>query len=421
MGLWEFTKVLNKNEQMPADFIGSFIEYTKIYESPTSFWRWSAYTTVASILRDNCHTQLRDMVIYPNIYVLLLASSANHRKGLPVQFCEKYVKALKNTKIISGRSSIQAILDELARGETDKKTGRILKGGSALFTAREMSASIVSDPAAVEILTDIYDFKDEWTSHLRGSANFTIYNLCFNLFAASNEDLLKSVYDVRALRGGLLGRTFLITPNEFRPANSLFTEETDDQIIAAVEASKSLVMKLNEISLMNGKFVFEKEAIKEYDGWYFPLRESYKDKVDKSGVFGRIHTGALKIAMILCANYTPGEFNVKKRNVEEAIEEVMTLIPNYNQFIMGAGRAPLSEIASIFLTIVHAEPEHKITRKELLQKHWNTFDAENLDKLITTFEQAGLVQDKMGDGSMIYYLTDKCLELLFKGQEGKKP
>lgn len=399
------------------NFIESFIKYTKIYESPSSFWRWSAYATIAAVLRDNCHVELRDMAIYPNIYVLLLADSANHRKGLPVKFCEKYVKLIKNTKIISGRSSIQAILDELAKGETDRKTGKIMKGGSALFTARELSAGIVSDPAAVEILTDIYDFQDEWTSHLRGSANFTIHNLCFTIMAASNEDLLKGVYDMRALRGGLLGRTFLVSPNEFRPANSLFSQETDNEIIESTEINKELERKLREISQLQGKFFFDRDAIKEYDNWYFPLRESYKDKSDKSGVFGRIHTGALKIAMIICAASSLDR-RVTKKHVEEAISDVMELIPNYNQFTMGAGRAPLAESVAIFLTLLYNEPQHQMSRKDLLFKHWNNFDTDNLDKIVATLESGGNLQSLMGDNSMIYCLTEKCIKRVFPSGTG---
>ncbi len=113
-----------------------------------------------------------------------------------------YVKNLlgtKSTKLISGRSSIQGILDELSRGETDKVTGKVTSGGSALFSASELSAGIVSDPEAVKILTDIYDFKDEYTSRLRGTGVFRIKNVCFSLVAASNEELLWDIYDGFAL------------------------------------------------------------------------------------------------------------------------------------------------------------------------------------------------------------------------------
>jgi len=129
--------------------------------------------------------------------------SAVSRKGAPIKLCEKLVKRAESTKIISGRASIQGILDELSRG----KPIRRLKGPgwrSALFCAEELSAGIVNDPEAIKILTDIYDFKDEYTSRLRGSGVFRIKNICFSMMAGSNEELLRGVYGSEAVMGVFL-------------------------------------------------------------------------------------------------------------------------------------------------------------------------------------------------------------------------
>jgi len=206
----------------PMTFVELLLQHTRKYESPESFWKWSAYTAIGSVLRDNCYRRLGENKIHPNVYTLILADSAVSRKGAPIKLCEKLVKRAESTKIISGRASIQGILDELSRGETDKATGKVLAGGSALFCAEELSAGIVNDPEAIKILTDIYDFKEDYTSRLRGSGVFRIKNICFSMMAGSNEELLRGVYGSEAVNGGLLGRTFIVRSNEFRPGNSLF-------------------------------------------------------------------------------------------------------------------------------------------------------------------------------------------------------
>lgn len=391
-------------------FLSLFLDYTSQYESPTSFWKWSAYATIAAVLRDNCKFTQGSIVLYPNIYVLLLAESASHRKGNPVDFCEMFVKEVKNTKLISGRSSIQAVLDELARSETDKSTGKSLFGGSALFSAKELSAGIVNDPEAVKILTDIYDFRSEYTSRLRGSGTFKIKNVCFSMLAASNEDLLRDVYDIKAIFGGLLGRTFLVKPNEFRPGNSLFN------VNGVIKTHYDLLEELRHIAVMNGEFTFTPEAQAEYDSWYLPFRESYKTKSDKSGVAGRIHTGVLKLAMILCVNDTRG-LVINKQHVEQAIEECLALIPNYNQFVMGGGKSNVAEAGTIFLTELHSAEHHCVSRKRMLQKYWNNFDAELLDKLVTTLEQAGMISTEQHAEGVAYKLTDKCIAMLFSKEK----
>lgn len=390
-----------------TDFVSEYLKHTSIYESSTSFWKWSAYCAVAATLRDSCFRRLGEVYIYPNIYVLLLAESATHRKGNPVNLCEKLVASVKNTKVISGRTSIQAVLDELSRGETDAKSGKILKGGSALFSAPELSAGIVSDQEAVKILTDIYDFREEYTSRLRGAGSFKIYNVCFTMMAASNLELLKSVYDSGAIFGGLLGRTFLVKPNEFRESKSLF-DVTDRS-----DSFKHLSNKLKEIASLKGEFHFTAKAIKEFEGWYKPFRDSYKTKADKSGISGRIHISIIKLSMILGANYL-GELIVDQCHMEEAIEESMGLVPNYQTFIMAGGASPIAEVGSIVLQDLAEAVDNLLTRKEILRRHWQKFDAETFDKLVLTLEQAGYLRVFPVDGMPAYQMTKKALDNLFK-------
>lgn len=395
------------------NFVQMYLKYTCLYESPNSFWKWSAYCTIAAILRDNCYKKQGPGATYPNIYVLFLADSAVHRKGNPVRLCEKLVKAISNTKVISGRSSIQAILDELARGETDSKTGKVLAGGSALFSARELAAGIVGDDEAVGILTDIYDYQEEYTSRLRGTGIFRIKNLCLSMCAASNEAMLVNLYTQQAVQGGLLGRTFLIKPNEFRKGNSLFDEEDD------TEPLKGLTDRLRDIARLAGEFKFTDAARIEYDTWYYPFRDSQKDKPDKSGVAGRLHIGVLKIAMILAANETCS-LVIDKRHIEEAILECMGLIPNYNSFIMSSGKSPDSACGSIILNHLYESVDHKCSRKEILFKHLTSFTIEQFDMVIDKLRQAEMISEGMEGSGIEYRMTKKCLDTLFSGEIAKK-
>lgn len=399
-------------------FVSDLLNYTKDYESPTSFWKWSSYATIAAVLRDNCWIPQGYSKMYGNIYVLNLADSAIQRKGKPVELSEKLVKLVNNTKIIAGRTSIQALLDELGRGETDAKTGKIIKGGSAIFYAPELSAGLVSDPQSVSILTDIYDPKDEYKELLRGRGTKIISKIVFSMFAASNEALLKAVYDKGAVHGGLLGRTFLVTPaGEFRKSNSLL-DHIDDP-----EQFNKLVSQLKEIANLSGEIKLSKEAKKEYDDWYNSFRDSYKEKGDKSGIVGRLHTGVLKIAMILAVNEMSMEIN--QTHIDNSISECLALLPNYNTFVISSGRGILSEAGAILIQELVAAPGHQLSRKKIIRDHWHTFDATLLDSLVANLEQADLLKTEPmmnGTGVETYYrLTEKCLNTMGLKPKIKEP
>lgn len=394
-------------------FISAYLEHTKEYESPGSFWKWSSYAAISAVLRDNCYRRQGDTVLFPSTYILLLGGSGS-RKNWPVSLCEDLVVNVGNTKVISGRSSIQAILDELSQTETDSKTGKMVKGGSAIFFAPELAGGLVADPQALSILTDIYDSKKSFTSRLRTSPKFKIERLVFNALMASNEALVRDLYTQQAKEGGLLARTFLIVPNEFRPPNSLmkFSDKT--------KSVEDLINRLRKIGELRGEFIFNEDAIIEYDSWYNPFRYEQKTRQDKTGVINRIHTGILKLAMILAANELT--LQVKKEHISEAILECIKLLPNYNMFAMTGGKGTIEQAGAVVLQALLNARNHTMTQADLLIGNWSTFDIELLDKVTVTFEIAGLTK-RVTEGTVTTYtLTPKGLEILLgKGGEAREP
>ena len=392
-------------------FIDHFLEHTSSYESPTSFWYWSAVTIIGAALRDRCYRRFGDKRTYPNVYTLILADSAVARKGSPVELAEKLLTTTRPTKIISGRASIQGVLDELGRSETDKESGKLIQGGGAIFCAPELSAGVVNDPEAIKILTDIYDFKSEYTSRLRGSGIFRIKNICFSMLAASNEELLRDFYDTKALHGGLLGRTFLIKPSEFRPANSLF------RIRDTQGSYDSLVKKLNSI-VQNAAGEFEITDIAQecYESWYEPFRQSYAHKTDKAGISGRIHTSIIKLAMILCVNSSGGQsLTINECHIQEAIDRCIGLLPNYQSFVMSSGKATDSQAAGALIEDIWLARTKSISKREFIARHFNEFDLETVEKAIAKLEAAACLQTTYSGNDVSYTLTPRCIELFNLG------
>lgn len=380
-------------------FTSLYLDYTKEYESPTSFWKWSAYASIAAVLRDSAWMPDGDGRLYPNIYVLFLAESGA-RKGRPVGLSEECVVSANNTKVISGRASIQAILDELAHTETNAKSGKMIKGGSAIFYAPELAAGIVEDPAATGILTDIYDGKTNFTNRLRHSPKFRVDRIVFTAFMASNEALIKGVFDSRATHGGLLGRTFLIIPSEIREP-STFPKGNPEKL-------EEIKKRLKSISELGGEFIFTVDAAVEFDRWYKDFYKTFTLKKDRSGILGRLHTGVKKLAMLLAAN--DGGLLITLHHINEAIYECLALIPNYNSLIMSTGKGNLAEAGAMVFAEIKRSAGGWVSRKDLLKHHWMDFDDQILEKVVVTLEQAGMIQTMVSNNDAMYRLNEKVLE-----------
>lgn len=378
-------------------FLSLYLEYTKEYESPSSFWKWSAFASIAAVLRDNTWLPDGDGRLYPNVYVLFLAGSGA-RKGRPVTTSEECVVSVNNTKVISGRASIQAILDELAHTETNAKTGKMVKGGSAIFYAPELAAGIVEDPAATGILTDIYDGKTNFTNRLRHSPKFRVDRIVFTAFMASNEALIKGVFDSRATHGGLLGRTFLIIPDEIRPPN--FMPQGDPEKLVNIKE------KLKKISELSGPFLIAPEALGEFKQWYDSFYGDFTKRKDSSGILSRTPTNVKKLAMLLAANR--GSLVITKEEIDEAIHECLLLVPNYNSLIMSTGKSNLADAGALVMAELKKYPEG-VSRKALLRQHWMDFDDGILEKVVVTLEQAEMIQSILSSTDVLYKLTPKAM------------
>ena len=384
-------------------FVQALLDHTKDYESPTSFWKWAAYAAIAGVLRDNVWLADGDSRLYPNVYILFLAGSAQ-RKGRPITFAEQLVVHSNNVKVISGRASIQSIMVEVGMTETDSTTGKIIKGGSAIFFAPELAAGLVQDEQAIQILTDIYDHKP--TGHstsLISRSKSKLDRLIFSMFAASNEDLLKSVYDQRAVYGGLLGRTFLIKSNEERPPNAF--------PVSNEEGFKRLKDFITEISRLSGEMTFMVDARLEYKTWYDDFYKKMKKANDRAGILGRLPTSAKKLAILLAANDLSAQ--VCLCHVQQSIDECLALIPNYNSFAYAGGESSIAKAGAIILEAFAHGP---VNKRSLICENWMHFDSETLDKAIAAFESGGLVKMQIVTNDAWYTLTPKGEEIIGKPQ-----
>lgn len=395
------------------NFINGLLEYTKDFESPKSFWKWSAYSIIASILRDNVWIQDGDSRLYPNLYILFLAGSGA-RKARPVTLAEELVRIIENTKIISGRASIQGILDELSRAETNTKTGKLGKAGAATFFAPELGAGIVESPEAIKILTDIYDGKTNFSGILRHSARTHADKIVFNAFMATNEEMSRGVFDNIAIYGGLLARTLLIVPDEFRKSNSLLRKnETAEE--ERKKHKQTLIDHLHEIAKLAGRVLFSDSAIDAHEAWYEPFRNRYLQKGDRSGIYGRLHTHIKKLSLIMAADNLCDV--VQKCHMEEATAECTSLLGNYNMFIMSAGKSTLSEACALILKDMLLGTEkagnrtiYSLSKREILWRYHTDLDSETLDKAMQTLEGGGIVESVLSNNEMGWRLSKRAIE-----------
>jgi len=387
------------------------LQATSCSESPTKFFYWSALAAISAVVKRNIYLDRHIYELYPNIYVLLIAPSGL-RKGYPVNLARKLVEAVDCTRLVVGRSSIQGIVKALGKVHT-LKSGEILKEAQGFINASEFSSSIVEDPVALKILTDLYDchFYEDWDNTLASVPISKLLKICITLLGASNEVYLKDSVPDSAARGGFIARTFIVYDDKKSGIEDLV--ERPEFVPNVTELSKHL----KEISKLKGKFIWSDGAKKVYQPWYREF--STKNKNDATGTMERIHDSILKVSCLISLSRKL-DMVLEVEDMEEALEVCLDTVAGMKKVVMGVGgKSEFSGKTALVLRALIDKPEHSMTRQNILSRYWGDIDSIDLNRVVETLvESEALTVERRGKDT-VYTLTPKFLSTYsgFKEEE----
>jgi len=369
----------------------------------------------------------------------MLHAESGLKKGPPVAMASQLVSAINNTKIISGRSSIQGILKEMGTGQT-LPGGKINTTSTAFICSSELSSSIVDDPVAAKILTDLYDRHyrvGEWASLLK-MESFKLSKPTLTMLTASNEAMSESFFDKSAIQGGYFARTFIIYENTENRSNALLIPpKWIPDYKKSSEYLKELIKLKGPFAPMGSQIETELHTEKYKDSnetgyltksgliyqlWYEEFKKVVKEQEikDSTGTLNRFGDSVLKVAMLLSLAEKP-DLIISEIAMIEAIDICEKLIGNVRRATMG--KAGLSDSSTIKNHIIHellGRDNHKISRTILLKKMWMHYaSADEFDEIMLSFDQAGMIKIQSVGNQIIYHMEDNQVNELMRYLQGK--
>jgi len=405
-------------------WIDEIMASTKEMESPRSFFYWSALATISAVVKDNVWLNRGGAFnLYPNIYVMLLAGSAL-KKGAPIALSKDIVRAVNNTKLIVGRSSIQGILAKLQRGQSEPG-GKINAKAAGYVVASELSSSLVEDPAAFNCLTDLYDRhwnSGDWESLLK-SEQFTIKNPILSMLVATNDPHLKEFVKEKDIYGGFFGRMFVIKEEKVSRLNSLVDE------LEFPPNPDKFVPYMKQIAALSGQFKNLSKSEpqgKLYDEWYMDFYgQVAKQKIeDPTGTIGRFGDSILKIAMLLSLSERP-VLEITMSAMEESIHVCEKFMEGIRRSTINVkGKAQFADqkalIIGEMLSRSSTDGVRRISREQLLKKFWMHINSDELDIIMRSFDENKMIKPHNMGGVLVYEMTDQIANELTNYFAAKK-
>jgi hypothetical protein len=364
------------------------LKHTSESESPRKYWYWAALAAVSAVAKNQVYIDMHLHKLFPNIYVMLVGRSGL-RKGPPVALATKLVDAIDNTKVVNGRSSIQAIISDLKLATTKENGGPPLVDATGFLVSDEFAAFLVADPQALTILTQLYDthYRKEWKNMTKLSGTEVLQNPCITLLAASNEVHLRTALPQDAIAGGFLARTFIIHATKKAGINPL--TEKPEHLLPFAE----LVAPLKKISEAKGEFHWTDKAKKRYALWYEVLQGM--DLEDDTGTLERVHDHVVKTSMLVSLSRKP-DLKIEYEDIDEAILACQDFIPGARRVAMGQlGASVSAHGTSVLLRALMDKEDHMISRANALEKYWKDFDAPELDRIAESLAASKAIEIKV--------------------------
>lgn len=329
-------------------------------------------------------------------------------KGYPVNLAKRLLQEANITRVIAGRSSIQAIIKEGATTRSEKGKAIITDSRMAVVNG-ELSTAIIQDPDSLTILTDLYDrnYNQAWTNMLKGDGHEKLkepYITC--LFGSSPAHFYDSIPQPN-IEGGYIGRNLIIY--EEKRSRDIDLLDSEGESIDEDKFSNHIVPKyvphLIRIAANKARMIPTEPARGAFNAWRKEWRAKQSQFNDKTGFVNRIPDHVLKVAMCLALSRYEDNTTIIESDVREAIVNVSELTYSSAKAAQGNGIDPLAAASCKVMDILIAIPGNEILRRDLLVRGFGDFDPVQLDKIIDALiEMRWARRERVGVGKNMDWL-----------------
>lgn len=403
------------------------IEHENV-ETPVSWMFWSLMCCISSVAANayTLRTLKGNLLYYPNLYVMLLGESGLG-KGFPVNLAKRLVQQAEITRVIAGRSSIQAIVKELATTKSERGKP-IITDSRGFIVNGELSTAIISDPDSLTILTDLYDraYNPSWTNLLKGDGAEKLkepYITC--LFGSSPAHFYDSIPQAN-IEGGYIGRNLVVYEEKRSKDLDLLDneEESIDEDRFTNYIVPTYVPHLIHIGAHKKRLVPNEPARVTFNSWRKEWRGNQGIYNDKTGFVNRVPDHVLKVAMCIALSRYDFDGCINEPDIRESIGAVTALIYASRKASEGGGLDPLAQQTKKVVDYLIAAANQQLTRTELLVRGYGNFDSTALDRIIDTLmEMKWCRREKIGIGKnsdWLIKLWGEPLESYLKFKELQK-
>jgi len=392
--------------RMLANWLDSYVEYTKETEPPASYHLWVGTSIIAGALQRRVVLDWGFERIYPNMYIILVGPSGRARKGVALGIGKDLLKDVGvslTAEAPTRESLIRRMKDKTITFTTP--TGRIVFHCSMTCFSEELSVFLgQNDIRFLSNLTDWYDSKDDWTYDTKNQGIDHLQGLCFNLLGATAPDWFQSILPTEAIGGGFTSRIIFVV--EERKGKTV-----PEDITPPKKLRDALVHDLERMTTLSGQFSFDPTARRMYTDWYSAEDEKLNRgilpvKDNRLSAYCERRATHLRKLMMVLSIARDDELVITADDVTRAAKQLVAAEANMHKTFSGFGSSPISGSTDRIITYIKNLGE--VPRSVLMRTFYRDIDADTLDNIERTLHAMNRISiQNLSSGEKLYkWITD---------------
>lgn len=361
------------------NWLQAYAQYTAINEAPQEFHVWVALGTIMGATGRKISIPMAHFNIFTNMYIVLVGPPAT-RKTTALNIGQKLLREVSGVNLGPDATTAAAIVQEMSQLPKE--------GDQAITVYSGELGTLLSegDPVLIDMLTDLFDCKDNWRKKTVGRGNETIARPWLNFMAATTQAWLGDNLPETAVRGGFVSRVLFVFSDKIE-LRSPMPRETQQMR----DLRDLLINDLKHIASLNGEFVLSPEAADLYENWYMD-RSRFPAITDarSEGYYARKHIHVLKVAMALSLA-EKDELVLEARDIRAALAFLGEIETGMARTFSAVGRNELAVLIERVKVLV-AQSGGTIPYKRLAQRTYQDLPKEELDKVIDQLVAMGEVR-----------------------------
>lgn len=368
-------------------FIDEFMEYTKDFETPSSFNIWTAISTIASVLQRRTWVSFKQFGVefFPALYIVLTAPPGVCRKGTIIRVSEALLRGVdregKGVHLLANHLTMEQMLRSMAENATKTELEgeeRPYIHASSTCIAEELSTLLgFKNVPMLVTLTALWNCDPLYRYHTKHQGKDTLENVALNILAGTTPDWIASSLPQEALGGGFTSRIVFVCESGTDKVSALTDEGIPELDVKLGEALRADLEHI--FHKIKGEFGWSETAGKWYSHWYKEFRGSDPSIGDHrfQHYFARKPTMLWKVAM--CISISESDEMVIEDHHLLASEAILTALePKMPIAFGGLGRSELAHTQNRILQYIRTSPG--VTERQL----WGLvlMDLKNRDEFI---------------------------------------